>query len=165
MTDEQIIDDILRREQGWTDHPADRGGPTMRGITRPTLEAYRGGVVSLDDLRVLTEEEARRIYRLLYIAAPGFRAIGDDRTRALAVDFGVHSGPRRATQALQRVLGLTPDGLFGLRTRTAVAAADRTFLYRGLLEERLLFLFDLVSQQPSQMRFVRGWTRRWMEFL
>ncbi len=33
QTDAQIIDAILRREGGFVDHPADRGGATKYGIT------------------------------------------------------------------------------------------------------------------------------------
>ena len=30
---EQMIDDVIRREGGYVDHPRDRGGPTNFGIT------------------------------------------------------------------------------------------------------------------------------------
>lgn len=33
MNFEPIIDAILRAEQGYVDHPDDRGGPTNHGIT------------------------------------------------------------------------------------------------------------------------------------
>ena len=33
MTVDQMIDDILRREGGYVNHPADKGGPTKYGIT------------------------------------------------------------------------------------------------------------------------------------
>ena len=38
---EQILDDILRREGGYVNHPADRGGPTNFGITAQTLGNWR----------------------------------------------------------------------------------------------------------------------------
>ena len=57
---DEIIDDILRREGGYVDHPLDRGGPTNFGITQITLDAL--GVPR--SVRDLTIEEARRITKI-----------------------------------------------------------------------------------------------------
>lgn len=165
MTDDQIITDVLDREKGWSDRPNDLGGPTMLGITKRTLEAYRGRQVTLAELRALTPEEARAIYRKVFVEAPGFMSVQDDRTRALLVDYGVNSSPKRATQALQRALGLDDDGIFGQRTKATLAKADRAFVYREVLVQRLLLLFSIVAANPSQMENAKGWARRWVSFL
>ncbi len=39
MNFEPIIDAILRAEQGYVDHPNDRGGPTNHGITLAVARA------------------------------------------------------------------------------------------------------------------------------
>ena len=80
MTDDDIIAAIIRREGGFVDHAADRGGPTKYGITLAVLAAWRGKAVYGADVQALTQEEARRIYQAHYLTP--FAAIKNDRERA-----------------------------------------------------------------------------------
>lgn len=41
-TVDEMIDAIIRREGGYVNHPADRGGPTRYGITMATLSEELG---------------------------------------------------------------------------------------------------------------------------
>ena len=123
MTTGEILDEVLRREGGYVDHPHDRGGPTHYGITRATLAGWRKAAVTAEDVQRLTEAEARAIYQRQYVEAPGFDQIVDPRLRALLVDYGVHSGPRRAIMDLQRAAGVTVDGTIGPQTLAAVDLA------------------------------------------
>jgi lysozyme family protein len=177
MTTEQILDDIIRREgRVYTNHPADRGGPTKFGITQATLAGWRGRPVSANEVAALDEEEARQIYRRRYVADPGFETIADDRLRALLVDTAVLHGPGRSVRWLQTVLGVTADGAIGPQTRAALAHAGANAVYYALVAERgralvALALSDLETKQflakhpKVQLRFLRGWTNRVWEFL
>lgn len=90
-TIEQILDDILRREGGYVNHPADRGGPTNFGITAQTLGNWRklGRPATATEVQALTENEASAIYRQQYISGPGFDAITHPALLHLLVDAGV----------------------------------------------------------------------------
>lgn len=177
MTTEQILDDIIRREgRVYTNHPADRGGPTRFGVTQATLAAWRGRPVSAREVAELDENEARQIYRRRYVADPGFEAVQDDRLRALLVDTAVLHGPGRAVRWLQVVLGVTPDGALGPKTRAALAHAGAPAVYYALVAERgralvALALSDVATKQflskhpHVQLQFLRGWTNRVWEFL
>ena len=101
-----LLDDIVKSEGGYVDHPDDRGGATKYGITQATLASWRGKAVTKLDVKNLTVEEARDIYYKRYVVAPGF-----DKVLALSptigcelVDAGVLSGPARPVKWLQRVL-------------------------------------------------------------
>ena len=48
-----LIDDILRREGGYVNHPADKGGPTNFGITQDTLSRYIGRQALISDVKNL----------------------------------------------------------------------------------------------------------------
>jgi lysozyme family protein len=167
MTVDDILDGILEREGGFVDHPADRGGATKYGITQATLSDWLGHPASVEDVRTLPVGVARAIYRRRYLEAPGYaEAIANDRLLALVVDFAVHSGPGRATAALQRVLGVTDDGVIGAQTRRVLASqAGSVEVYRRFLAARIGFLCRLAVRDPSQLVFLDGWLHRVVSFL
>lgn len=167
MSPDTIISDLIRREGGYVDRPADRGGPTKFGITAKTLGRVRrlGRDATADEVRALTEPEAREIYRTVFLDEPRFSEIRDVRLRALLVDCGVHSGPGRAAMWLQRALGVSADGVVGPATLTAVAAAEPGRLYDRVLAQRLRHLGRLITDDRSQAEFAAGWMARCAEFL
>lgn len=167
MTTDQIIRDVLEREGGFVDDAADRGQCTNRGITLRTLAQWRAAPVTCDDIRALTEGEARDIYRHMYVEGPGFAAaIPNERLLALVVDYAVLSGPHAATQALQRALGIADDGILGAQTKRLLGSqAGSPDVYRKLLADRIGHHVEIVLTNPSQRRFLRGWLNRCVSFL
>ena len=166
-TIEHILDDVIRREGGYVNHPADRGGPTNFGITAQTLGAWRklGRPATTAEVQALTEAEARAIYRQRYLTDPGFEAISHPALLQLLVDSAVHSGPKRAVQWLQSALGVTADGVIGPKTRAALAQADQGVLYGKVLAQRLRYLGRLITDDPRQSAFAAGWMNRMAEFV
>jgi hypothetical protein len=87
-----LIEEVIAREGGFVDHPADRGGPTRWGVTETVARAngYDG------PMRSLPRDVAADIYRRLYWERPRFDAISA-RAPALAAelfDTGINMGPR-----------------------------------------------------------------------
>ena len=62
MTIESMIDTTIGKEGGYVDHPADRGGKTIWGITEAVARAngYTG------DMRAMPRSTAVAIYRSEY---------------------------------------------------------------------------------------------------
>lgn len=114
---------------------------------------------------MLTEAEAREIYRHRYIIEPSFDAITHPALQALLVDSSVHSGPQKAVKWLQEALGVTVDGVIGLKTRAALAATDQDKLYSKVLAARLRHLGRLITNDPQQSVFAAGWMNRMAEFV
>ena len=166
MTDDDIIDGIIRREGStYTNDPADPGGPTKYGITLATLRNYHhDDAVTADEVKALTESEARAIYRSLYIEIPGFGRIKCDNLRAFLVDWGVNSGPRTAIKALQSRLGLQVDGILGTLTAYKANAVAQPGLYDALINDRADFYAAIVAHDPEQAKFLHGWLARNNEF-
>lgn len=146
---------VLALEGGYSEHPADPGGPTRFGITLKTLARARGAEVTASDVRTLGSGEAAEIYRRLY-----WDAVNGDLLPAgldLAVfDCAVHSGPRRAVQMLQRQLGVAADGICGPLTREAALRCDARAVLNTLEAARL----DFLGRLPGASVFGRGWRSR-----
>lgn len=175
MTPETLINAIIEREGGYSDHPADRGGPTMYGITEQVARAY--GYTG--DMRDLPIELAREILLERYWTGPHFDLVAA-RSEAIAdelVDTGVNMGPMVATRFLQRVLNvlnrggtaypdILDDGVIG---RMTLYALDQFIAARG--QEGIGVLFDalnglqaaryieIAEARPSQEEFEYGWLK------
>lgn len=134
---------------------ADPGGPTKYGITIATLAAWRGGRVTIDDVRNLTRDEARRIYKAQY-----WDAVRGDRLPAgldyAVFDFGVNSGPGKAIRVLQDLLRVKADGVIGLITLDALTAKDIPALIESYSARRLAYMKTLKNWRFNKT----GWPRR-----
>ena len=90
MDVEYLIDELIEREGGYVNHPADKGGPTRYGVTEAVARAhgFPGAMAQLP------REEAAAIYRRIYWLRPRFDEIAK-RTPAVAAelfDTGVNMG-------------------------------------------------------------------------
>ena len=108
MTIDDLIDQVIDREGGYCDHPADRGGKTCFGITEATARAngYMGA------MRDLPRDAAARIYRRIYWQRPGFDRLAPlaPKLAAELFDTGVNMGPAVASGFLQRALNALNRG-------------------------------------------------------
>lgn len=165
MSTEAIIDRIIAAEGGYVDDPADSGGCTNMGITIETLRQWRNMVVDCEDVRQLTEDEARAIYRNRYIEDPKLDEIRDPKVRELLVDSAVQHGPGKAVEWLQAATGTTVDGIIGPVTLEAVSHSHPRFLHDAILAQRIRYYGAIISNDPSQARFAEGWMNRVTGFL
>ncbi|MGH6899324.1 MAG: glycoside hydrolase family 108 protein [Geminicoccaceae bacterium] len=169
---EQMIDDVIRREGGFVDHPLDRGGPTNFGITQATLSRHLGRPASTADVRRLSRATARKIYRREYFEGPRIGQL-PARVQPFVLDAAVNHGPGQAIRFVQRVCNgagfgpLVVDGACGPRTSLAAAEAARAmgdWLLAALVEERRNFYLALVERRPEQRVFLDGWLNRLAAF-
>ena len=173
MSIDQYIDDLIKREGGYVNNPADRGGATKYGITEAVARA-NGYTGRMQDLPLAT---AQTIYKLQYWTQPRF-----DRVNTLSpavaeelLDTGVNCGVGFAKPLLQRALNLLnnngklypdleQDGVYGDKT---IAALSSFLKQRGKPGEvvllRVLNTFqgqryiDICEKTPSQKQFAYGW--------
>jgi lysozyme family protein len=152
---EQSLAVVLQHEGGFVQHPRDPGGATNFGITRETLSRARGRGASVEDVRLLTQEEAASVYRRFYWDAIRADALSPGLDLAV-FDLAVHSGPTKAVRLLQGAVGAPADGVVGPVTLEAARRADPGETIRRLARARLGFL----SRLRIWPVFGRGWRRR-----
>ena len=147
---------VLADEGGVSNHPADRGGLTNKGITQATYDAWRElhGRPSRS-VRAIEHAEVDAIYREQFANKILFDKLPLGLDYAL-FDFAVNSGVSRAVRFLQRILKVRADGTLAARTLAALAEADIERVITSLCEERLRFLKRLKTWK----HFGKGWEKR-----
>lgn len=99
-------------------------------------EVYGAGL-DCDDLKELTDDQAGLIYKSQYWNPCNGDKIKSQRIANLLVDWAVNSGVRTACKGLQRILGVTVDGIIGPQTLNAINCfEDDGFIYDALMDER-----------------------------
>lgn len=170
LTDAQIIEEIIEREGGYSDREADKGGPTNWGVTLTTLRQVRNNPnLTEEDVKRLTKDDARIIYREEYIKVPRFDLIADDRLRAQMIDFGVNSRPSRSTRYVQRIVGVKEDGHLGPITNAAIRRMGYSKVNNLLAIQRILHLARIVRDDRkippgTQAENINGWCIRATSF-
>jgi lysozyme family protein len=174
VTNDQIIDEIIRREGGdqFTDRPSDRGGPTKYGITQKAWDDYLNAHGYARDatlppfVRDIDRTAARHFYFAMHVTP--FVWIVDDALRELVVDCSVNHGRTRATRWLQLAAGVEPDGVIGPKTRAAANTSSAHELYVDILRRRFRFYALIASDQlpaDPDLPNLRGWIARACEFI
>jgi lysozyme family protein len=140
---EACLHEVLKHEGGFVNHPKDPGGATNLGVTKATLEAYRGRRVTVAEVKALSVSEAAKIYHQNY-----WQLIKGDTLGAgldlCVFDCAVNSGPSRALAFLRQVMN---------DRDVAPTSPSRIRAYG---QKRLAFLMRL----PTWPTFGRGWLRR-----
>ncbi len=163
---DELITEVMKAE-GWdkyTNHPADRGGPTKWGITRQAWQEWRGHGCTASDVAAITEPQARDFYEKLYIIGPRFIDL-PERLMPLVVDCGVNHGVRRASKWVQKAVGARADGVIGPKTIQAVLDCNHIATHLKISASRIKLYGRLVSSDHSQAVFAAGWNNRAAKFL
>lgn len=168
-----LVDEVLSKEGGFVNHPADKGGATNFGITQHTLSKYLEQNVTVEDVKALDVETARHIYELRYYRSPKIDRLPED-IQHFVFDSAVNHGPRRAIKFVQNVCNdagfgpIVADGLMGPKTRAQANACYQElddWMVVALVEERQMFYANIVANNPSQSVFLVGWLNRARSFL
>lgn len=155
----RIMNLIFNDEKGYVNRKDDAGGPTNWGITIATLSDWRGTRQTALDVRNLTKEEADEIYDARY-----WKTVRADELPSgldyTVVDFYVNSGAW-AIRILQRVLGVTEDGVIGDQTMKAIERypGGTRALIVDYCEARMKYLRGLGGPKGFSANG-RGWTIR-----
>ncbi|MEW4467925.1 glycosyl hydrolase 108 family protein [Parasphingorhabdus sp. JC815] len=173
MDIDKLIDDVIAVEGDYSNHPADRGGPTRWGITMAVARrhGYEG------DMQLFPYEDAAAIYKRTYWLRPRFDKIAElaPMLASELFDTGINMGAGIATGFLQRALNalnrngkdfgdIAVDRKIGPQT---LSALDQFLNKRGDSGEAVLLkavealqgerYIKLAEQRPANEAFLYGW--------
>lgn len=132
----------------------DNGGLTKYGIGQVAYPNL--------DIRNLTEQQAREIYKRDYWDKIGGDQLSDQAVAESIFDFAVNSGVRVASKLAQMAANQMPDGLMGGASIAAINALNAQIflpLYTLVKVSRYL---NICNQDHTQDKFLRGWLNRAM---
>jgi len=154
----KVLAFCLSFEGDLSNHPADRGGLTWRGIARnahPDWEGWR----YIDRGQVPPDALVEKLYYERFWKP--LRC--DELPPAIALllfDTAVGTGIAPAVRLLQRSLGVRVDGIVGEQTLSAAKSANLYVVCEIFTMYRLNYYRLIVHRDASQEVFILGWMRR-----
>jgi lysozyme family protein len=170
---QDMLNELVGREGGYVNDPADKGGETNWGITIAVARAF--GYTG--DMRSMPRDVAVQIYTERYWTQPRFNKVASLSTIVAEelLDTGVNMGTSVAGRFLQRALNvlnqegklfpdIAVDGNIGKMTIASLGSFlkargkdGETVLLRMLNAQQSVRYMDIAEGNASQERFVYGW--------
>jgi lysozyme family protein len=121
--------------------------------------AYRAqrGLPPLD-VTQMSDAELLEIYRGYWDHSKA--AIMHPALSIVMFDTAVNFGIQNSITFLQQALGLPQTGIFDNATWEALQKGNNRFTALQMVNERILYRYKRVQEDPSQMAFFLGWISR-----
>lgn len=146
-------------EGGYSNHPADLGGKTYRGILQTEYDRYRAGKgLSRQDVTQMANSELWEIYYGYWQASQA-----ESMSPILGVtmfDTAVNFGKSGAVRFLQQALGVPVTGSFDAATFDNLQSQNQGEIAKRMIEGRIQYRYKRVRENPSQQVFLQGWLNR-----
>lgn len=167
---EKLAPIIAKWEGGYVNDPTDRGGATNMGVTIGTWKQVGydkdgDGDIDIVDIKLLSKDDFKFVLRKYWDKWKA-DAIKNQSIANILVDWYWGSG-KWGIVIPQRLLGVTSDGIVGNQTIQAINKAidaDAEVLFKEIFSARVKFLNDIVANNPSQKKFIKGWMNRLNDF-
>lgn len=161
---DKLVPHILKFEGGFVNDPDDLGGATNRGVCYRTYKLYcsrkKRPVPTIEDLKNITDEEFADILKSMYWDACRADRIESQSVANAIVDWAWNSGTVTASKEVQKVLGVTADGIIGNITLAAINSRSPLPLFGAIQEARKAYIDKICVSRPANRKFMKGWFRR-----
>lgn len=161
----EALQEILKAEGGFSNHPTDHGGKTNFGITEQTLSLFLGRDLARDELQNISMDLVSKIYKQNYWDRMNLDKVQNDDIQLFLFDQGVNRGPGVVAQQLQVMLGTKSDGVIGPQTLLALSQRDPKRLLVDLIKTTQLSYVTICVVSPNQIAFLRGWLTRTQKYM
>jgi lysozyme family protein len=180
---ENIVPFFIQWEGGTSNDPKDSASSFTCGVDRihtnkgVTYKAWHGvfGDNNVDRFLEMNEEDWGLIFKSKYWDAVQGDKIKHQSIADCLVSWAWGSGARTAVKQMQRVLGVTRDGIIGKQTLGAINKSNEKKLFRKCIIARESFFHYISNPRnangqrarirfTNNQRFTRGWIRRLRAF-
>jgi hypothetical protein len=168
VSDDEILSRILKWEGGYSNFPADPGGPTNGGITIAQWSTYSGKPANAETIKNLTPSQISDFYKESFLQRAGVKDIKNFAVKGAFANMLIQSGPGTATRAFQSALkdafsvNVPLDGVLGPATVMAINGVGDPDL---LIEAASCSWLAGVKSLPGFPTFERAWRARLHDFL
>ena len=167
---EKLAPIVAKWEGGYVNDPIDKGGATNMGVTVGAwkllgYDKNGDGIINNADMKLLSKDDFKFVLRKYWDKWQADK-INNQSIANILVDWYWGSG-KWGIVIPQRLLGLTQDGIVGQKTLTKIneeIEKDAEALFNKIFAARVKFLDDIVKNNPSQKRFIKGWKNRLNDF-
>ena len=160
----KLVPHILKWEGGFVNDPDDLGGATCKGVTYRTYKLYcsrkKLPIPTGGELKRLTDGEFESILKEMYWDACRADKIESQSVANDIVDWAWHSGTITAAKEIQKVLGVTADGVIGNITISAINSQSPLPLFGKIKTARIKYIERICKARPENRKFYRGWMNR-----
>jgi len=158
---------IAKWEGGYVWDKADKGGATNMGVTIATWRAVGydkdgDGYIDVQDIKLLNTHDFEAVLKIYWNRWKSDKIINQSVANIL-VDWVWGSGVW-GIKIPQRILGVVQDGVIGDKTLCALNAQNQKEFFDKIFAERVKFLDNIVKNNPSQKKFIKGWKNRLNDF-
>lgn len=164
---------VKPNEGGYSFVEGDLGGETYAGIARnfhPLWDGWiaidfekrtkYGGSIPWNTKFIGLDELVKQFYKNLWEKNRLYE-VQSQKLVNLIFDYIVHSGS--AIKNIQKIVGVTPDGIIGPITLAAINANSPDNLFKKILDTRKALLIKQ-GEIESQKKFLSGWLKRLEKF-
>lgn len=161
MADFEIaFKELMRHEGDYSNDVDDNGGETRFGISKRSYPNV--------DIRNLTLEKAKEIYRQAYWQKNHYGDIKDQRIATAVFLLAVNSGSVTANKMLQTTLNacfsqtVVTDGIMGAETLQTLITqfGNFNYLYCQLCLNIIKHYKDICYANKTQTKYLLGWINR-----
>lgn len=170
---EKLAPIVAKWEGGFVNDPLDKGGATNMGVTVGAwkllgYDKNGDGIINNADMKLLSKDDFKFVLRKYWDKWQADK-IKNQSIANILVDWYWGSG-KWGIVIPQRLLGFSKedcDGIVGeqtLKILNAEIEKDAEALFDKIFAARVKFLDDIVKNNPSQKRFIKGWKNRLNDF-
>jgi len=155
---------IFKWEGGYVKDALDAGGATNMGVTLATwrtvgYDKNYDGTIDEKDVKLLSIEDATIVLKKYYWDRWKADYITNQSVANILVDWVWASG-KWGIIIPQKLLGVKDDGIVGNTTISKLNSINQEEFFNKIVEERINFVRMIVTNRPSQIRFLKGWINR-----